>query len=800
MTTRNYRHIPSLWRHLCAVGVLWCLAISTPLRAQEVTIRGRVIDDNREPVDLVLVHVDGTSVSTRTNNRGDYTLRCQSADSLTIIFQLLGFETRRRTLAAPRDTVQLNVMMPHIAYELGTVEVNEIRQQAGTMTDINMADTRHLGNASGQGIEQIVATQAGVSTHNELSNQYNVRGGSFDENSVYLNGIEMYRPLLIRSGQQEGLSVINPDMVERVQFSAGGFEARYGDKMSSVLDIQYKRPTRLEASASVSMLGAAAYVGYGRENKFSMMHALRYKTTKNLLGTTDTHGEYDPRDFDYQAFLSWNITPRWRIDLIGNIARNDYNFTPHDRETKFGTSEDAHEFRVYFDGWEEDKFHTWFGAATLNHQFNDYSSLSLTWSGFKTRESETYDIQGQYWLDSEDYAIGTYKEHARNRLEATVNQIGLAGKTRLGSHDLSYGLLFKHEKVDERMREWEMRDSAGYSLPHRPPRLDLIYNLTSTEGIKANRWEAYVQDKWYKTYDEGELVMSYGLRIAHWDLNRETIVSPRATISFIPAKHDEWLFRFATGLYYQAPFYKELKDTTLVNGNATVVLNHDIKSQRSIHFLVGADYKFKVDGRPFIATAEAYYKALSNLNPYNVDNVRLSYYGENIATGYAAGLDLKVYGEFVPGTDSWMSIGVMQTKEKIHGHTVPRPTDQLLNFNILFSDYFPGTDHWKVTMRGHYATGLPFGPPHTGRERQVFRMRSYKRVDLGLSYRIDVNRNATTRRWGLKDMWVGVDAFNILDVNNVNSYYWVTDITNHQFAVPNYLTGRQINLRLMVEL
>ena len=780
--------------------MLWCLAISTPLRAQEVTIRGRVIDDNREPVDLVLVHVDGTSVSTRTNNRGDYTLRCQSADSLTIIFQLLGFETRRRTLAAPRDTVQLNVMMPHIAYELGTVEVNEIRQQAGTMTDINMADTRHLGNASGQGIEQIVATQAGVSTHNELSNQYNVRGGSFDENSVYLNGIEMYRPLLIRSGQQEGLSVINPDMVERVQFSAGGFEARYGDKMSSVLDIQYKRPTRLEASASVSMLGAAAYVGYGRENKFSMMHALRYKTTKNLLGTTDTHGEYDPRDFDYQAFLSWNITPRWRIDLSGNIARNDYNFTPHDRETKFGTSEDAHEFRVYFDGWEEDKFHTWFGAATLNHQFNDYSSLSLTWSGFKTRESETYDIQGQYWLDSEDYAIGTYKEHARNRLEATVNQIGLAGKTRLGSHDLSYGLLFKHEKVDERMREWEMRDSAGYSLPHRPPRLDLIYNLTSTEGIKANRWEAYVQDKWYKTYDEGELVMSYGLRIAHWDLNRETIVSPRATISFIPDKHDEWLFRFATGLYYQAPFYKELKDTTLVNGNATVVLNHDIKSQRSIHFLVGADYKFKVDGRPFIATAEAYYKALSNLNPYNVDNVRLSYYGENIATGYAAGLDLKVYGEFVPGTDSWMSIGVMQTKEKIHGHTVPRPTDQLLNFNILFSDYFPGTDHWKVTMRGHYATGLPFGPPHTGRERQVFRMRSYKRVDLGLSYRIDVNRNATTRRWGLKDMWVGVDAFNILDVNNVNSYYWVTDITNHQFAVPNYLTGRQINLRLMVEL
>lgn len=783
----------------------WCVltVVCITARSQNVTIHGTIIDDERRPVELATVHVEGTALATAHSDlKGHYSLTCKSADSITVVFHMLGYETRRRTLKNPTDTVRLDVMMPHIGYELGQVEVNEIRQQTGTMTDINLSDTRHLGNASGTGIEQIIATQAGVSTHNELSNQYNVRGGSFDENSVYINGTEVYRPLLVRSGQQEGLSVINPDLVERVQFSAGGFEARYGDKMASVLDITYKRPTTLEASASASMLGAAGYIGYGKEGRFSMTHGVRYKTTKNLLGTTDTHGEYDPRDFDYQTYISWSPTSRWTLDFIGNIANNDYNFTPKDRNTKFGTSEDAHEFRVYFDGWEKDKFHTLFGAFSLKHRFNANHELALTYSAFQTKESETYDIQGQYWLDSEDYAIGTYKEHARNHLTATVRSVGISGMSRLANHEIRYGLLTKNEHIDETMREWEMRDSAGYSLPHNPPRLDLIYSLSSGQSIRANRWEAYVQDKWYKQYPEGELVLNYGIRLAHWSYNRETIVSPRATVSFIPKKNDQWLFRFSTGVYYQAPFYKELKDTTLINGNATVTLNSDIKSQRSIHFLLGADYKFRIGGRPFIATAETYYKALSNLNPYNVDNVRLSYYGQNIASGYALGLDLKVYGEFVPKTDSWVSIGIMQTKEKIHGRTIPRPTDQLLNCNVMFSDYFPGTDRWKMTMKGHYATGLPFGPPHTGRERQVFRMRSYKRVDLGLSYRLMGSDSGQTyaRRHHLRNIWLGVDVFNVLDVSNVNSYYWVTDITNNQFAVPNYLTGRQINARILIEL
>ena len=768
---------------------------------QKVTIRGTIIDDDRLPLELAMVSIEGESlVGTRADLKGRYELTCNSADSLVVVFSMVGYQTRKRVLMEPKDTLRLDVMLPRLGFELGQVEVKDVRRQTNTMTDVNLSDVKHMGNASGQGIEQIIATQAGVSTHNELSNQYNVRGGSFDENSVYINGIEVYRPLLIRSGQQEGLSIINPDMVEKVQFSAGGFDAKYGDKMASVLDITYKRPTRLEASASASMMGAAGFVGYGNQS-FSMSHAVRYKTTKNLLGTTDTHGEYDPKDFDYQTYLSWSPSKRWTLDLIGNIARNDYNFTPTDRTTKFGTAEEAHEFKVYFDGKEQDKFHTYFGAISLTHKFNDQHQLTLNYSAFETKEAETYDIQGEYWLDSEDYQIGTYKEHARNRLTATVKSIGLTGRSRFTAHELNYGILTKNEHINESMREWEMRDSAGYSLPHSENRLDLIYSLRSQNRIKSNRLEAFVQDTWRKEYPEGELILNYGVRVANWSYNKETIISPRATVAFVPTNHEDWIFRFSTGIYYQAPFYKELKDTTNVSGIGSVTLNQHIKSQKSIHFVLGAEYKFRVDNRPFKATGEAYYKILSDLNPYNVDNVRLSYYGENCATGYALGLDLKIYGEFVPNTSSWVSIGLMSTRETIHGKTVPRPTDQLFNLNMLFSDYFPNTDKWKITVKGHYADGLPFGPPHTGREKQVFRMRAYRRVDLGISYRLMKEDKERDRKWwNVRNIWIGLDAFNILDVNNVNSYYWVTDITNNQYAVPNYLTGRQINARILIEL
>lgn len=775
--------------------------------SRSCVVRGLITDDKRQPVELAQVRVQGTTHGTLSDLKGHYSFSCPSADSVVVIFSQLGHETRRRVLRNPHDTITLNVMLPSNGYTLGDVTIKEIRRQTGSMTDVNMKDLKHMGNASGGGVEQVIATQAGVSTHNELSSQYNVRGGSFDENSVYINGVEVYRPLLIRSGQQEGLSIINPDMVERVSFSAGGFEPRYGDKMSSVLDITYKRVKGFEGAVSASMLGASAYVGFGNE-RFSLTQALRYKTTSYLLGTLDTKGEYEPKDFDYQAYASWNLDAkkRWTLDFIGNISRNDYKFAPSDRETNFGTSEDVKSFRVYFDGQERDKFHTYFGSLGLTHRFDSRNELTFSLSAFKTQEHETFDISGEYWLQNEgedgSLAIGKYMEHARNRLNASVVNIGMSGRSQFRSHDLRYGALIKSERINERMREWEMRDSAGYSLPHSPDALRLIYHCVSSNKMNSTRFETYIQDSWRKNYPEGELILNYGARLAHWSWNKEWIFSPRATVAFVPSSNDRFVFRFSTGLYYQAPFYKEVKDTTLVQGTGTVVLNKDIRSQRSIHFLLGGEYRFKMGDRPFKLSAEAYYKALSNLIPYNVDNVRVVYYGKNMASGYAVGLDAKIYGEFVPGTDSWVSIGIMKTEETINGVHVPRPTDQSLNCSVFFSDYFPGTDRWKVTIRGHYAGGLPFGPPHSGREKQYFRMPSYRRVDLGMSYCL-LREEDQSRRHGfgrsLRSAWLGVDAFNILGISNVNSYYWVTDVSNQQFAVPNYLTGRQLNIRFLVE-
>ena len=771
------RHI--IYKYISTILLLWLLGVACG-HAQTVVIKGKVIDDQKSPIELAQVRVEGTGCGAVCNLKGEFRFTCESADSMVVVFSMLGYETRKRVLENPVDSVTMNVMLPSLGYELGAVEVTDIRRQTSTMTDVSMEDMKHMGNASGGGVERLITSQAGVSTHSELSSQYNVRGGSFDENSVYINGIEVYRPLLIRSGQQEGLSIINPDMVERIGFSAGGFEAKYGEKMSSVLDITYKKVKGFEGSVSASLLGASGYLGFGTE-KFSMTHAVRYKTMKNLLGTLQTKGEYDPRDFDYQTYMSWSPNQRWTFDVMGVISTNDYKFKPTDRTTKFGTAEDLKEFKVYFDGSEQDKFYTYFGAVSVTHNFNKMNSLTFNWSGFKTKERETYDINGEYWLnndgDDESLGIGTYHEHARNRLNASVTSVGITGQNRFTSHWLRYGALMKMEKVDETMREWEMRDSAGYSLPHSADRLDLVYNMVSVNSEKSNHYEFYIQDTWRNEFEDGSLVLNYGARLTRWNWNKETLFSPRATVAFTPAKNENLTYRFSTGVYYQTPFYKEMRDTTTVNNNTTAFLRKDIKSQRSIHFVLGMEYKFRVNERPFKFTAEAYYKALSNLIPYNIDNVRVVYYGGNISKGYAAGLDMKIYGEFVPGTDSWLSVGIMKTEEKIDGgKSVPRPTDQRLNCALFFSDYFPNTDRWKMTIQGHYASGLPFGPPHSGREKQVFRMSSYRRVDLGISYRLLKNEDRhiyTGVGRAFRNIWLGVDVFNILDISNVNSYYWV---------------------------
>ena len=792
-------------------AMLAALCVLPAAAQNDVTITGVVTDDGGAPVEFATVHVERQVAGTMTNLKGEYSLQAKSTDSVVVVFSMLGYNTRKRVLKNPQGKVTLNVMLPHTGYELGEVTVTEAKRQTGTMQDLDFETTHLLPSASGGGIEAFITTQAGVSSNNELSSQYNVRGGSFDENIVYVNGIEVYRPMLISSGQQEGLSFINPDMVENVGFSSGGYEAKYGDKMASVLDITYKRPKAFEATAAMSLLGASGYVGVATK-RFTMTHGIRYKTNRYLLGTMDTKGEYDPNFVDYQTYITWRPTKRFEVGVIGNFSQNRYNFVPENRTTRFGTMETMREFQVYFDGAERDLFRTYFGAVELKYRINDYNSVAVRASAFRTNEQETYDIQGQYWLSDLDESeqpeegntsgVGTYLEHARNFLTADVQSYAITGSHKLKAHSIDWGLELKHEKIDERMREWEMRDSAGYSLPHLSDRVSVIYNLNSTNSIASNRFSFYVQDTYKFKSAIGLFTINLGVRGSYWGFNKEFIFSPRGAIGLIPAFNDNFTFRIASGLYYQAPFYKEFRDTFTVGGNTDVRLNRDIKSQRSVHFVAAADYKFRAIGRPFKVTVEAYYKKLSNLIPYNVDNVKISYYGRNISHGYAAGLDFKLFGEFVKGTDSWITFSVMKTRENINGKWVPRPTDQRYNLSVYFTDYFTRNDRWKLSLKGSLADGLPFGAPHSGLEDNVFKAPSYKRIDVGMSYRLLDNEDGSNhRKWArhFRNIWLGLDCFNLFGINNVNSYYWVTDVYDNQFAVPNYLTGRQINVRLLFE-
>ena len=776
--------------------------------AQKVTFKGLVTDQEQQPLAIANISIEGTVVGTVADLNGRYVLTCDSKDSVVVVYSMLGYQTRKRTFKNPQDTIVVNVMLPSADFALQQVEVVDRERQMGGTQRIEVPERVRLQpSASGNGIEDIIRSQAGVSSHNELSSQYNVRGGNFDENSVYVNGIEIYRPLLIRAGQQEGLSFLNPDMVGAISFSTGGFEAKYGDKMSSVLDITYRKPREFESIVSASLLGASLYVGWGNE-RFSVSNSVRYKSNSYLLGTLDTKGEYEPNFVDYQLFADWRITDKLSLGFIGNISHNNYRFTPSDRTTSFGTLEDVKQFKVYFDGWENDLFRTLFGAVSLNYIPDEYNVITLQTSAFHTDEEETYDIIGEYWLDEintdQTMGVGGYMEHARNYLDADVQTVALSGKHFLGRHDVRWGVEWKGESFRDNQREWELRDSLGYNVPNSPAGLRPVYSLLSRTSLSSNRFSAYLQDTYKFSSTLGVVSLNAGLRLSYGDWNGEVLVSPRVSVGLIPEFNKDITFRFATGIYYQPPFYKEMRDTTTVDGITSVVLNKDIKSQRSIHFVLGCDYHFSMLGRPFKFTAEAYYKKLDNLIPYNIDNVRIVYYGQNCATGYATGLDIKLFGEFVPGTDSWLTFSVMDTREKINdGDWIPRPTNSRFCASLYFTDFFPGTDRWKMSLQGTYADGLPFGPPHTGREKHLFNAPAYKRVDIGMSYRLLNNEDGVYRtgigRY-LRNVWLGIDAFNLLDINNVNSYYWVRDINNNNYAVPNYLTGRQINFRVLVEL
>ena len=788
------------------LSLLFCLPLCS-LQAQEFTLTGRVVDTNDSPIELASVSCLGQGKATMTDLKGHFSITLHSADSVAVKFSMIGYKSKTRILRRPRGKQTLRItLLPMDA--LSEVVVTEKRRQTTATEQLDIKNLKDNPSASGNAVEELIQQQAGVSSHNELSSQYNVRGGSFDENSVYINNVEIYRPLLIRSGQQEGLSIINPDMVESIGFSSGGFEAKYGDKMSSALDITYRRPTRSELSASLSLLGGTAFAAVGNK-RLSMSHAVRYKTNRYLLGSLETKGEYRPNYLDYQTFISYRPDSLWTIDFLGNISENHYNFLPTDRETSFGTMEDVKSFKVYFDGQEKDVFRTFFGSLAVSRLLGSklQTKISLLASAFYSKEQERYDIQGQYWLDdtqtSENLGVGTYMEHARNYLTSKVASVKMMVNHKSRKHDIEGALTMKFEDIKEKASEYEMRDSSGYSIPHNPDRLDLIYTLRSSNHINTIRLEGYLQDT-YRFASHGErqsfFTLNYGLRFSHWSFSGETTVSPRVSIAMVPAFNSDVTFRFSTGLYYQAPFFKELRDTVTTDGVTRAVLNNKIKSQQSIHFVGAFDYRFKMKDRPYKFSAEAYYKLMHNLIPYNVNNVKITYYGGNQCDGYAAGLDLKLYGEFVPGTDSWVTFSLMSTKQKMNGKWVPMPTDQRYAVNVHFTDYFPGTEKWKMTLRLAIADGLPFGAPHSGLEHQDFRAPAYKRADIGMSYCLYERGSHGSSKSAIKNAWIGIDCLNLFGINNVNSYYWVTDVTNQQYAVPNYLTGRQINVKLSLKL
>lgn len=780
---------------------LLCAFIS---QAQTFTLQGKVVDDQLNPVELATVSCLSQGKVTMTSLKGEFKMQLTTADSVVVKFTMIGYKSKSRVLRNPRGKQTLQVVLYPDQTMLNEVQVKGERIQTGQTQNISAEQAKNMPSASGNGVEELIQMQAGVSTHSELSSQYNVRGGAFDENSVYINRIEMYRPFLVRSGQQEGLSIINPDMVERIGFSIGGFEAKYGDKMSSALDIIYREPKRFEANASLSMLGGSGFVGF-RKQKLSWSNGIRYKTNKYLLKSFETHGEYAPNFFDYQTYLVYAPNKRWKASFIGNISDNHYRFTPKDRETAFGTLKNVKAFRVYFDGHERDRFTTYFGALNMTRNFGDSTYISALASAFSTNECETYDIQGQYWLTqtetSQNLGVGTYFQHARNYLKAHVAQIKLVAHHTTKHHDIESGLAFKFEHITEHAVEYEMRDSSGYNIPHTGKDLYMIYSMRAKNDLRTRRIEAYLQDAYRFTAHRGQTycTLNYGMRMSHWSFNKELIVSPRISLGIIPAFNHDITFRLATGLYYQAPFYKEIRDTTTVNGMTYANLNMKARSQRSIHFIAGMDYRFRLNNRPFKFTAEAYHKLLAHLIPYSVNNVKVVYYGDNKSSGHATGIDIKLYGEFVPGSDSWISLSLMNARMKLNGKSIPMPTDQRYSVNLFFTDYFPRTDRWKLSLKLVYADGLPFAAPHRELERNDFRAPAYKRVDMGMSYRLVGNATHSPAKSMFKNIWLGIDALNLFGINNVNSYYWITDVTHQQYAVPNYLTGRLINAKVQFE-
>ena len=807
--------------------VLLC-ACSVFAYARNARVYGYVVDQDNIGIELanVVVLNSDKPIGTATNKNGYYELMLDEADTVVLSYSMIGYTTVQQRIMDVREVININVQLLTDEQVLTEIEVRGIKHTQGTMDHIDAGVARVMPDATGGSIESLLITFAGVSQTNELSSQYNVRGGSFDENSVYVNGIEVHRPLLIRSGQQEGLSFVNPEMVENLRFSAGGFGAQYGDKMASVLDITYKRPRAFEASLSASLLGAQVYVGHG-DSTYSQMHGLRYKTSKYMLGGLATAGNYQPTYVDYQTYITWKTAPDWEMSFLGNVSQNDYRFTPDSLSESFG-GQAAKNLNIYYEGQEKDRFLTAFAALSAKGQVSKEVEIGFDISGFYTNERENFDITGQYVLtnakmdgesggsnaigaqvdpeagQSEALGTGLFHQHARNSLEAGVVTLAHTGAWRQDQNTLSWGVSGEMERIHDRISEWEWRDSAGYSMPDDGQSMELYYSMRGEAAMTTARLQAYIQNEHKWNTRSGQWILTVGGRLQWWSWNNEVLPSPRASVEWIPGWKRDLCFRLATGLYYQAPFYKELRDTVTDElGVTRIRLNRDLKAQRSVHVVLGGDYYFRAWGRPFKLTAEGYYKYIDRMESYTVENVRVRYSGKNDAKGYAGGLDLKLYGELVPGADSWISFSTMVARQRFIGSDIwiPSPTEQRWNFSMLFQDYIPRLPQLKFHLRMQFAEGQPYYAP---RNNQAWgRMPVYKRIDLGATYLFNAQTAKFMRKPSAKHVkqWaIQFEVFNLVGWRNVNSYFWVADAYGNQWASPNYLTGRRFNLKITIDL
>jgi len=829
-------------------NLFFLLALSS-YSQNTASVFGKITDGEGGPVEGVSISILGSSQALAiTSPTGEFNYTIPADKEVIIVFNHINYKQVQRTVKlAPGE--KLNIGRAMEFKNIFDIVVVTDQNRFKELTRLDPINFTHIPTAS-EDFNAILFTLPGVSSRNELSSYYSVRGGNFDENLVYVNGIEVYRPFLTRSGQQEGLSFINADLVSSVLFSAGGFEAKYGDKMSSVLDVQYRRPRKFAGTVSGSLLGSNLHLeGASKNYRFTWLFGARYKTNKYLLGKTDSKGDYKPFFADVQLYTTYDLTTNWQLDFLGNFASNKYQFVPKNRETDFGTVTQALRLKIYFDGQEIDQFNTMMGAlSTMYHSDNDKLNLKFIGSAFRSKESEAIDIQGQYFIgdletdfgkpnfgdEIAERGIGTHIEHARTNLTAYVFSAEHKGSYTEGGKQVLWGVKYSNEMIADKLSEWNYVDSAGFSIPLtpapilNPQPIELQRVIKQKINISSNRISGYTEGIWSKeTKDTSLLSATIGIRANYWDLNNQALVGPRGTFGIKPNWKSDFLFKFSSGYYYQPAFYRELR-------GPDGILNTNIKAQTSIHFVLTSDYNFRSWKRPFKFVAEAYYKYLDNLIPYEVDNVKITYSAKNNAKGYATGIDMKVNGEFVKGLESWASLSFMQTQEDIKddyyyeyynssgekiipGYTtnsvkadsvrfnpgyLPRPTDQRVSFGLFFQDKMPKYPDLKMHLNLLFGTGVPFGPPGSQRYQQVLRMPSYRRVDIGFSYQaLKETRTIKPKSVGrfLKSVWISFEVFNLLGTNNTVSYIWVEDVTNRQYAVPNYLTQRQLNLRMIVK-